>query len=417
MPSRPQSAILLGLGLALMLAFALASHRLFAQIEGERGIAPLAVSDDIQASGIEVNTPGKTGQEARAAGWKEAYRKAWAQLHGPTAGDGQIESMVTAVAVEHELVGPHRYVAKLTIVFDRSRAGQYLGGGGAVLQRSAPLLVIPVLYSGGTAQVYEVRGPWQKAWAEFRPGSSVISYIRPSGANGESLLITAGQIGRRSRSWWRSVLDPFGASDVVMPIARLERQWPGGPVHGTFTARYGPDSTYLDSFALDAPNEAGVAPMLQQAMLRLDGLFVNALANGLLHPDQTLSNDRPKLDPAIAAMLAASKAADAADKAKAGNDATVAPDAKASPTDKPTAAAISTVTVQFASPDAKAVDSALASLRGVSGVKSAATTSLAIGGTSVMRVSYAGNAEALAAALRGRGWSVSGGGSSLSIKH
>ena len=46
---------------------------------------------------------------------------------------------------------------------------------------------------------------------------------------------------------------------------------------------------------------------------------------------------------------------------------------------------------------------------------SAATTSIAIGGTSVMRVTYSGGIQDLAAALRGHGWQVSVAGSVLRI--
>ena len=74
-----------------------------------------------------------------------------------------------------------------------------------------------------------------------------------------------------------------------------------------------------------------------------------------------------------------------------------------------------TVSVQFASPDAGAVDAALAAVRGVPGVSGAATVSLAIGGTSVMRVTVAGGTARLAAALKSQGWKVENGGGTLRI--
>jgi len=48
-------------------------------------------------------------------------------------------------------------------------------------------------------------------------------------------------------------------------------------------------------------------------------------------------------------------------------------------------------------------------------VKSAATSSLALGGVSVMQVSFDGTADALKAALQARGYQVSGSGSTLRI--
>jgi hypothetical protein len=88
------------------------------------------------------------------------------------------------------------------------------------------MLVIPLLYSGGVGQVFEVRSPWQKVWAEYRTGASAIDYVRANGGGADSLIINAGQPGRRSRVWWRGVLDQFGASDVLIPAARLSGNGP-----------------------------------------------------------------------------------------------------------------------------------------------------------------------------------------------
>ncbi|MFT4027071.1 MAG: heavy-metal-associated domain-containing protein [Novosphingobium sp.] len=414
----PAAQLLGGLSLALGIALlAIGPARLIAQIEGERGIIPMARSTDIEVSGIEVMTTGKTGQEAREAGWREAYKKAWAQLKGPPMPDSAIEAMVSAVVIEHEQIGPRRYIARLTISFDRGHAGQYVGGeNGVVAAHSAPMLVIPVLYSGGVGQVYEVRSPWQRAWAEFRVGTSPIDYIRPVGGGADSLLVTAGQTQRRSRAWWRNVLDVFGASDVIMPVARLERQWPGGPVKGTFTARYGPDNTFLESFALTANDESGVPAMLTQAVQRFDAIYGQALNAGLLKPDPTLTQ-QAAMDPALVALIAAAQKAEAAAKAEsAAAEPAATPSASASPTAAPPPpATTSSFTVQFASPDAHSVDAALSAVRGASGVSGASTSSIAIGGTSVMRVTYAGDLNSLAAALRARGFRVTVGAGALSI--
>lgn len=413
--ARPGPAALLLGGLAVVLIAVLAligPARLIAQVEGDRGIIPVASSSDIQIDGVEVNTTGKNGEDARLNGWQQAAKLAWAKAGGPAMGEGQIQSMVSSIVIQKEQIGPHRYIATLGVVFDRARAGQYIGGGGK-RAHSAPMMVIPVLFSGGAAQVFEVKGPWQAAWASFRAGTSPIDYVRPSGANGESLLITAGQPGRRSRAWWRNVLDQFGAADVIVPEARLERQWPGGPVRGTFTARYGPDNTWLGSFEMSANDEAGVPKMLAEAVVRLDAIYADALEKGLLKPDTTL-NVRPQIDPALAALIAAGQAAEQKPAAAAPQ---ASASASASPSPEPSAEAkVTTVTVQFASPDADAVDAALGAVRSAPGVKGASTTSLAVGGTSLMRVSYAGDLSALAAALRARGWTVSVGTNALSIR-
>ena len=417
-PRRPLVWVLGTLALALVMALALLGPgRLLAQVEGDRGIVPVASTSDIQVGDIEVNTTGATATEARDKGWLEAARLAWKKAGGPAMDDGSIQGMVSAIVIQREQIGPRRYIATLSVVFDRARAGQFVGGANGGRKHSAPLLVIPVLFSGGVAQVYEVKGPWQKAWAEFRAGNSPIDYVRPVGSGGDSLVVTAGQPGRRSRAWWRNVLDQFGAADVVTPEARLERQWPGGPVRGTFTARYGPDNVFLGSFTLTAKDEVGLPKMLAEAVVRLDQIYGQALLEGRLKVDTSL-NVRGQIDPGIAALIAAGQAPDTAVEPAArpstapSDGASVA----ASPTPVPTQAISRTFTVQFASPDAASVDAAMGAVRGAPGVKGASTTSLAMGGTSVMRVTYEGDLDTLAAALRSRGWKVSVGANALSIK-
>jgi hypothetical protein len=413
-----------GIGGLAAVALALGGPALWAQIEGDRGIAPIASNGDFEVSGIEVNVSGDNAEDARMEGWREAQRKAWEKLWAtnglggasgsggggtaPALDDGTIDSMVSAVVVEHEQIGPHRYIASLGVVFDRSRTGQYLGMQGEVAH-SAPLLVIPVLEQGGVASVFETRTPWQKAWAEFRTGGSVIDYVRPNGGGADSLLLTEGQLSRRSRNWWRLILDEFGASDVLIPIARLERQWPGGPVRGTFTARFGPDNRFLGSFAMTAQTDDQLPAMLAQAVTKLDGIYAGALAAGQLRPDQTLYM-APQIDPKlIEQALAAARPVAAAAQANA------APGAV--PTGENSAAAVTnSFTVQFATPDGAAVDAGMAAVRSVAGVRANTTSSIAIGGTSVMRVTFAGDLDALAAGLRAQGWKVTQGAGALSIR-
>ena len=308
---RPFALIAGGAVLALAL---LAGKVLVAQVSGDRGIAPVASTTDIEVRGIEVNVVGRNPEDARMLGWREAQRKAWEKLGGPDLPDSRIQSMVSAIVVESERLGPRRYVATLGVVFDRARAGALLGSEGE-RARSAPMLTLPVLVSGGTQTMFEVRNPWQRAWAEYQAGASAIDYVRPSGAGFESLLLTHGQVGRRSRAWWNNILDTFGAADIIVPVARLQRQWPGGPVRGTVTARYGPDDTYLDTFTLTAESEEGVPQMLEQAVRRFDAIYTRALAQGRLRPDPTLARENIEISPQVQALIEAARRAEAAEAA------------------------------------------------------------------------------------------------------
>ncbi len=407
--------------LGLVAAFALAlAAALMAQVSGDRGIPPVASSTDIEVHGIEVNVSGDNPDDARSKGWLEATRKAWEKVDGPELPDARLESLVSAIVVEEENIGPRRYVARLGVIFDRQRAGALLGGGGA-RARSAPMLLIPVMISGGTATTFETRNVWQRAWAEYQFGSSAIDYVRPVGSGSDSLLLTYGQTGRRSRAWWNNLLDEFGAADVLVPIAKLRYEWPGGPVVGTFTARYGPDDRFLDEFTMRADSEAELPRMLVRAVERFNEIYTRALASGALRPDPTLELDGFEMTPEIRALLEEARAAEAAEAAAElalAENAAAAVDAVDIPVAQPTDAAVATptsYTVQIATPDAAAFDAALGAVRGTPGVSASAVTSTAIGGTSVLRVTFAGSLSDFAAVLRARGWQVTEGTGALSI--
>jgi hypothetical protein len=393
---------------------------LIAQVSGDRGIAPIASSSDYEARGIEVDVTAETGAAAREEAWVNAQREAWDMIGGPAISDSQLGSLVSAIVIERERIGPKRYVATLGVTFDRQRAARFLGGE-TQERSSAPMLLMPVTATGGAYTVFETRNSWQRAWAEFNPGASRIDYVRPSGAGGDSLLLTYGQAGRRSRAWWRSTLDQYGAADALIALARLDYQFPGGPVEGTFTARYGPDARVLGSFTMSAETSEALPTMLNRAVERMDGIYQMALEEGQLQPDPTLRlGGSGRVDPAIqrlieigrairardAAAVRAREAQAAAAAAAAGTAAEITPQAPA---------VIESFTVQFATPDAGAFDATLSGVRGAAGVRGLAVTSTAIGGTSVMTVSYAGDRAALSASLRARGFEVLEGAGSLSI--
>lgn len=133
LPARPRPVLL---GLVAAILAALAAAVLWAQVEGDRGITPVASTTDIEVMNVEVNTTGDSSEEARLAGWAEAQRKAWAKIGGSALPDSQLDGLVSAIIVQREQIGPRRYIATLGVVFDRARAGGLLGGGGA---RARPL--------------------------------------------------------------------------------------------------------------------------------------------------------------------------------------------------------------------------------------------------------------------------------------
>ena len=398
MRAHPLFILIAGVALA-------ASAAVIAQIEGgSRGVAAVDGAGAYEVSNISVDVSAKTADEARLGGWRIAQRKAWTQLSarlgggGGTLPDGTLDSIVSGIVIGHEQIGPTRYIATLGVLFDRARAGSLLGIS-AYATRSPPLLVIPVQWSGGVGQVFESRSDWQAAWARFRTGNSTIDYVRPSGNGPDALLLSVGQTGRRARGWWRTILDQYGANGILIPTVRLYRQWPGGPIVGVFQARYGADNRLLGAVTLRVGSDAALPAMLDVGVTRLDELYQRGLRTGYLNPDASLS---PPLVPV--AVETPSPSEQTLDQIVRD----VGVEGGATP-------GIS-ISVQFDTPSAGAVTATETAVRGIPGVRSAQTTSLALGGQSVMRLVYDGDPDVLRASLQSRGYQVFGSGQSLRIR-
>jgi hypothetical protein len=369
---------------------------LVAQMESaERGILPIDSSGTLEISGIQVDVGGKDAESARYSGWRiaqrEGFKALWAKMNkrpisqAPNLTDSTLDSLVSSIVVEQEQIGPNRYIATLGVLFDRARAGELLGVAGDV-RRSAPMLLIPVMVSGGTATGVELRNPWQRAWAQFRTSQSSIDYVRVSGQGVDPLLINAAQTRRPGRGWWRNVLDLYGAANILVAEVRVDRLYPGGPAKALFVGRFGPDARVLGSFELTARNSQDLPRMMSEGVQRMDELFAQAHAAGMIRGDPDLIIQPPP-----------------------------PPEEEVEEMEGP--AAIQPTVVQvlvIERGDANAVAQSVAQIRGLPGVIWVTQAPLPNGNAN-LAVNFRGDTVALGSALSSRGWAVTNRGGVLYV--
>jgi hypothetical protein len=369
------------IALAVALVGLAAGGMLYAQMEGgDRGILPLATSNILEVDGIHVDVGGNDAESARLAGWRIAQRlgfqKLWAQSHGvpinqaPSVPDSTLDNIVSSIVVEREQIGPNRYIADLGVQFDQDRASPLLGTGG-ITQRSQGMLLFPVMITGGTETSVELRNAWQRAWAEFKTAQSPINYIRVSGLGPDPLLINAAQTERPGRSWWRGLLDIYGADDILIAEAKVHRAYPGGPATATFIGRHGPDGQIVGAFSLSGND---LQALMNTGAERMDKLFADAFAAGQLTRDTTLNPPPPPPPPPPAPTQAT----------------------------QPKPATVYDVTLYAL--NLPTYNDALAHLRTVPGVDKVQQVNVAIGSISHFLVTYHGSLESLRSVLAARGW-------------
>jgi hypothetical protein len=387
--------------LLIILALVGISAAVYAQLEtGDRGILPIDSSGTLEITGIHVDVGGKDPQTARYAGWRiaqrQGFRALWAKVHNlpitqaPNLPDGTLDQIVSSINVEHEQIGPNRYIADLGILFDRARAAAFLGVEGGEVRRSQPMLLVPIMVTAGTETGVELRNPWQRAWAQFRTSQSPIDYVRVSGMAVDPLLVNAAQTRRPGRGWWRNVIDMYGAADILVAEVQLQRLYPGGPARARFIGRHGPDNEIVGGFTLTAPNSDAIPQMMAEGVRRMDALFTQALAAGQLARDPSLDLPPPPPLPVEEIIEEARPA-----------QATVAANA---------------YQVQISAKDVRVYNFAMAHLRTLPGMESASPQLINPTGTSYVLVSYRGSIAALAAALTGRGWTVDYSGTVVKIR-
>jgi hypothetical protein len=381
---------------AAFLALAGFGGAVIAQMEsGERGILPIDSSGTLEITGIQVDVGGKDADSARFAGWRIAQRQGfkalWAKTNkrpaseAPNLSDSTLDGLVSSIVVEREQIGPNRYIATLGVLFDRARAGELLGFAGEV-RRSAPMLLIPVMVSAGAGTSVELRNPWQRAWAQFRTSQSPIDYVRVSGLGVDPLLVNAAQTRRPGRGWWRNILDLYGAANVLVAEVRLDRLYPGGPSKALFVGKFGPDGQTLGSFELTAKDGNDLARMMSEGVERMDEMFVEALAAGIVRgdPDLIIQPPPPPVE--------------------------VEEEAPTTPLVQPTVVQV----LVIERGDAGAVAQSVAQIRGLAGVIWVTQATLPNGGAN-LSVNFRGDVSALGSLLSSRGWAVNNRGGVLYV--
>lgn len=348
-------------------------------------------SGGLVVSGIAVDVGGKSPNDARLNGWREAQRQAWpalwARMSGLPAGtaprlaDGALDGMVSAIEVEREQVGPNRYVARLAVVFDRVRASTYLGRF-ANLASSPPFLVIPVLQDAATRQAHESTSPWLAAWSRLRAGETPIDYVRIQPTPGDEILLNAWQAERRHIFLWRMLIDRYQVADVLIPELILDRSHVGGPATALLIVRFGPAGREIGRVRLT--NRAGdITGLTDTAVREADRLYVAALRAGNLLPDPSLI---PPEEP-LAALEDTGPGIDAGFE-DGGAEA---------------------IRVRVQTPDDQTLQSIQRTIAGTPGVVGVRLQSLVLGGESILEIVPGTTIEQLRYALDQRGLRLDGG--------
>lgn len=256
--------------------------------------AETTTPDTFSVQGVAVDVLASDATRAREVGFVEAQRRAWRQLwvrltgkpesSAPQPGDWKLSKMVAGIDVDSERFSSRRYIARLTVDFDpipvRAFIGQMgIGPGG---KKSYPILLLPVVKDGGALAGVDPTSGWFQAWTTFGDMRSAIDYVRATGTTGDTVFLNPHRGGRQNLDLLRLALMRYGAEDLAVAEAKLDRRYPGGPVVGDFRIYFGPSRVLIGQARLVASNPAEVGSMLDQAVAQLDQAMNKAYDAGKL---------------------------------------------------------------------------------------------------------------------------------------
>jgi hypothetical protein len=239
-------------------------------------LLPVAVgraqtSDVFEVRDVDVDVTADSAAAARDKALLDGQRMALGTLLGRIAGkddaarfshlsDAEITDLVQDFEVESERTSAVRYIGKLAFHFRAGPVRDMLSGGQSQPTESVakPVLIVPVLTSGGKSELWEDDNAWRAAWAARPAGNDVVPLVVPLGGAEEMATIDAAQALAGDTAKLSQLAQRNQADDALVVEAQLEDTATPGQKRITVSAhRYtasGPQESFQDRVTGDGQN-------------------------------------------------------------------------------------------------------------------------------------------------------------------
>jgi hypothetical protein len=201
-------------------------------------LAPASRAEDtgmIAVRGIDVDVTAGNAVDAREKAVLQGQRKGLRQAllmlapsanvdQMPPLSDSQITDLVADYDVESEQTSTVRYSGKLTFRYrlDGLTALLQQNGIGAATTPSPPVLLLPVMVSGGKNILWEDGNAWRAAWASHPPSTGLVPIMLPKGDAADTAAITADQAASGDMTKIQALAAHYGVGDVAVAILRSD---------------------------------------------------------------------------------------------------------------------------------------------------------------------------------------------------
>ncbi len=214
------------------------------------GQSARAEADLFTVYDIPVDATAEDAASARVAALEDGHRAAMTELLERIVPETprlalveftpeEIAQLVQDFSVADERTSSVRYLAKLTFRFNPEAVRQFLGQRDAPFAqtRGEPVLVLPILGSGGRARLWRDPNPWRDAWNERRLDGELIPIIQPLGDLDDVGEISARQALNGQPDRVQAMARRYGVSEVMVSQLRLRGDPGGGRARAEVVAR------------------------------------------------------------------------------------------------------------------------------------------------------------------------------------
>lgn len=179
---------------------------------------------------VTADSPSAAREQAVREGRRAAFERLVARLASGSAAarsvaqrsDSELANLSLGFEVEEQRTSTVRYVGKMTFAFDPARVRQLLISTGVPFAetRSLPVLVIPVLDSGGGPVLWEEGNPFRSAWSNTTIETGLVPFVVPYGDIADVRDLTTSQALAGDETALSRIAERYGARDVVVVEAK-----------------------------------------------------------------------------------------------------------------------------------------------------------------------------------------------------
>lgn len=189
----------------------------------------------IAVHGIDVDVTASNAVDAREQAILQGQRKGLRQAllmlapaadidRLPALNDNQITDLVADYEVESEQTSTVRYIGKLAFRYRLDALGNLLqqSGGSATAAASPPVLVLPVLTTGGKNLLWDDGNAWRDAWSTHPSSGGLVELVTPKGDPMDAAAINGDQAVAGDAAKIQALAARYGVGDVAVVVARQD---------------------------------------------------------------------------------------------------------------------------------------------------------------------------------------------------